>query len=170
MTLTLCRAALVLAILPVQAGTPGSVVSPAHRFQVSFPAAAAASSVPLPSGAGTVDRWRWEGDGILLFLDVSPAAGGKDADPAKALETGVAFLKNRAKITVEEPFTVDGVTGRALSGTMSGGFISGRYFVRDGKLYQVYGATEVTATDQPADVKKRLARITAYMDTFHFAR
>jgi hypothetical protein len=170
MTLTLCGAALMLGLLPVQAGTPGALASPAHRFQVSFPSAPTASSVPLQSGGGTVDRWRWEGDGVLLFLDVSPATGGKDVDPATALEAGVAYLKTRAKINTEEPVTVDGVTGRALSGTMGGGFISGRYFVRDGKLYQVYGATEVTATDQQAEVKKRLARVTAYMDTFHFAR
>jgi hypothetical protein len=109
------------------------------------------------------------GDDLTLIVDVSPA-GGQDADAGKALDTLVARLKVQVKIITDDPYSVDGVTGRAIMGSTDSGFLSGRYFVRDGKLYQVYGGTAVTPKDELPEVKKRMGRVTAFMDTFHFRR
>jgi hypothetical protein len=168
MTHTLFGAALALVLTSQSPSGPGNVTSTQHRFSVTFPAAPVASSVPLASG-NKVDRWRLSGDNLTLIVDVSPA-GDQDADPGKVLDAVVAHLKTTVKIITDDPHSVDGVTGRAIMGSTDSGFISGRYFVRDGKLYQVYGGTNVTPKDDLTEVKKRMGRVTEFMDTFHFAR
>jgi hypothetical protein len=169
MTHPLIGAALFALMLAPPASGPGDVTSTAHAFTVAFPAAPATTTIRLESGAA-MDRWRWDGDGITLLVDVAPA-GGADPKPADVLDTVAARLKQTmAKVLSDDPVVVDKVAGRALFGSVEGGFLSGRYFVRDAKLYQVYGATEVGEKDDMAAVKQRMERVTAFLETFHFSR
>jgi hypothetical protein len=163
--LALCVTA--LATTAATAPAPSEVASDKHRFKVRF-AAAPQFMVHTTSAGNLVDRWRLDDpSGLFTFMDVAPTADSPAPDVlANVVES---WKKQASRVISDAAVTVDGVQGRdllvALDATT---YVRGRFFVRDMKLYQVYGGAAFVEGAALAEVRRSLAPVGTFVESFRF--
>jgi hypothetical protein len=148
----------------------GDVTSAAHGFAVHFAEPPQYSTEKQPDGT-TVERWRLDGvlptSSLSLIVEVRPALDGEAAE----LQRLVAAMKEpAARVLIDAPVKVGNVDGHELLLALEGGYKHGRWFVGEGKAYEVYGMVGL-GPEPPKDAENQgLEAVDAFLKSFRFTR
>jgi hypothetical protein len=159
----------------VQPATPSAdVTSAAHGFTVHFPDTPQATIEKQPDGTTVVERWRLDGvlptSSLSLIVEVRPLPDPR-VDAAAELQRLMAEMRApAARVLVDAPVKVASVDGHELLLAVEGGYTHGRWFLREGKEYRVYGLVGLGPEPTKDAEKQGLEAVDAFLKSFRFTR